>query len=121
MKAHISRRNALAGIGATALAMPHLARAQEVQQLIVITGVTPWLAAYQKTAAQYEKEKGVKIVMRPFPYGGMRTQMVNTIQSQNPVFDVFQLDEPGPANSTITTGSGRSTTSYLTSGSTAEC
>lgn len=94
MKAHISRRNALAGIGATALAMPHLARAQEVQQLIVITGVTPWLAAYQKTAAQYEKEKGVKIVMRPFPYGGMRTQMVNTIQSQNPVFDVFQLDEP---------------------------
>lgn len=68
--------------------------AGEVKELVVLTGTTPWLPAYQKAAAAYQAEKGVKITFRPFPYGGMRTQMTNAIQSKNAAFDIFQLDEP---------------------------
>src|SRR5579871_3870397 len=92
----LHRRAVLRGLGVgvtAALVRPHVARAAEVTELIVITGTTPWLPAYQKVAATYQAAKGVKITFRPFPYAGMRTQMVNTIQSQNPVFDVFQIDE----------------------------
>jgi ABC-type glycerol-3-phosphate transport system substrate-binding protein len=89
----------LQGLAATAsvsfAASPRRAGAADaVTELIVLTGTTPWLSAYQKAAAAYEKEKGVKITFRAFPYGGMRTQMTNAIQSKNAVFDVFQLDEP---------------------------
>jgi multiple sugar transport system substrate-binding protein len=93
-KHRLRRRAVLGGLGAAALlARPHVARAQKVTELIVLTGVTPWLPAYQKVAAGYEKAAGVKVTLRSFPYAGMRTQMVNAIQSNNPVFDVFQLDE----------------------------
>ena len=95
---NVNRRRVLQGIGigaAAPLLRPFSARAAgKVTELIVLTGVTPWLPAYQKVAAQYEQEKGVKITLRQFPYGGMRTQMINAIQSKNPVFDVYQLDEP---------------------------
>lgn len=95
----LSRRQVLKGIAAAGAAgMAGLpawgAAAAEVKELVVLTGTTPWLPAYQKAAAAYEAEKGVKITFRPFPYGGMRTQMTNAIQSKNAAFDVFQLDEP---------------------------
>lgn len=95
----LSRRQVLKGIAAAGAAgMAGLpawgAAAAEVKELVVLTGTTPWLPAYQKAAAAYEAEKGVKITFRPFPYGGMRTQMANAIQSKNAAFDVFQLDEP---------------------------
>lgn len=95
----LSRRRVLQGLAATTSAgltgLPLRARAADkVSELIVLTGTTPWFPAYQKAAAAYEKEKGVKITFRAFPYGGMRTQMTNAIQSGNTVFDVFQLDEP---------------------------
>lgn len=95
----LSRRQVLKGIAAAGAAgMAGLpawgAAAAEVKELVVLTGTTPWLPAYQKAAAVYEAEKGVKITFRPFPYGGMRTQMTNAIQSKNAAFDVFQLDEP---------------------------
>lgn len=95
----LSRRRVLQSLAATAaVGLTGLSRtasaAQTVDELIVLTGTTPWLPAYQKAAAAYEKERGVKITFRPFPYGGMRTQMTNAIQSRNAAFDVFQLDEP---------------------------
>ena len=95
----LSRRQVLKGIAAAGAAgvagLPAWgAAAAEVRELIVLTGTTPWLPAYQKAAAAYEAEKGVKITFRPFPYGGMRTQMTNAIQSKNAAFDIFQLDEP---------------------------
>lgn len=98
-KLSVNRRQVLQGIaaaaaGAAGLATRSVAAASPVKELIVLTGTTPWLPAYQKAAAAYEAEKGVKITFRPFPYGGMRTQMTNAIQSKNAAFDVFQLDEP---------------------------
>ncbi|UWU06751.1 extracellular solute-binding protein [Sinorhizobium medicae] len=96
---HLSRRQVLQGVAAAAGAglagFPgQLGAASQVKELIVLTGTTPWLPAYQKAAAAYEAEKGIKITFRAFPYGGMRTQMTNAIQSKNAAFDVFQLDEP---------------------------
>jgi multiple sugar transport system substrate-binding protein len=85
---------AAAAVGATGFSGFGASAAGEIKELIVLTGTTPWLPAYQKAAAAYEAEKGVKITFRPFPYGGMRTQMTNAIQSKNAAFDVFQLDEP---------------------------
>jgi multiple sugar transport system substrate-binding protein len=95
----LSRRRVLHGLAATAsVGLGTFVRgaraAGPVTELIVLAGATPWLPAYQKAAAAYEQQKGVKITFRVFPYGGMRTQMTNAIQSKNAVFDVFQLDEP---------------------------
>jgi len=94
----VGRRLLLRGIGAAGgaalLARPRVSRAQPVRELVVLTGATPWLPAYQRVAAQYERERGIRITLRQFPYGGMRTQMVNAIQARNPIFDVYQLDEP---------------------------
>ncbi len=109
---HIGRRRLLQGLGAgasvAALACASPVRAAmgpglllgaggggggKVSELIVLTGVTPWLPAYQKVAAEYEKARGIKVTLRSFPYGGMRTQMTNAIQSGSVPFDVFQVDE----------------------------
>ena len=65
------RRQVLKGIAAAGAAgvagLPAwgAAAAAEVRELIVLTGTTPWLPAYQKAAAAYEAEKGVKITFRP--------------------------------------------------------
>jgi multiple sugar transport system substrate-binding protein len=66
----------------------------KVTELIVPTNRSPWLPAYRQVAAQYEKESGVKITLREFPYDGLRTQMTNAIQNKSAAFDLFQLDEP---------------------------
>lgn len=102
----ISRRELLTTVGAaTATSLiAKRAKAQglllgsrggggKITELIVLCGTTPWLPAYQKVVAEYEKDRGIKITLRPFPYGGMRTQMVNAIQSGSVPFDVFQIDE----------------------------
>jgi hypothetical protein len=66
----------------------------KVTELIVPTNRSPWLPAYREVAAQYEKESGVKVTLREFPYDGLRTQMANAIQNKSAAFDLFQLDEP---------------------------
>jgi multiple sugar transport system substrate-binding protein len=66
----------------------------KVTELVVPTSRSPWLPAYRKVALQYEKESGVKITLREFPYDGLRTQMTNAVQNKSGAFDLFQLDEP---------------------------
>lgn len=66
----------------------------EVTELVVPINSSPWLEAYKTVAAAYEQESGVKIVLREFPYDGLRTAMVNAIRGGNQSFDIFHLDEP---------------------------
>lgn len=62
--------------------------------VVLAVADTPWLAAYQSTAREYEREHGGRIVFREFPYEGLRTAMINAIRGGNVPFSVFQLDEP---------------------------
>jgi multiple sugar transport system substrate-binding protein len=66
----------------------------KVTRLVVPANTSPWLAAYQATAREYEKQSGVQITLREFPYDGLRTAMVNAIRGGNFPFDLFHLDEP---------------------------
>jgi multiple sugar transport system substrate-binding protein len=66
----------------------------EVTELIVPVNTSPWLDAYKRVAAGYERESGVKITLREFPYAGLRSAMVNAIRAGNNSFDLFHLDEP---------------------------
>ena len=66
----------------------------KVTELIVPVNTSPWLDAYKKAAAAYQSESGVKVTLREFPYGGLRTAMVNAIHGGNHPFDIYHLDEP---------------------------
>jgi multiple sugar transport system substrate-binding protein len=65
----------------------------EVKELIIATNRSPWLGAYQKVAAQYEQESGIKATLREFPLDGLRTQMINDVRNKSQAFDVFQPGE----------------------------
>jgi multiple sugar transport system substrate-binding protein len=66
----------------------------QATRLTVPANTSPWLPAYQAAAREYEKQKGVQVTVREFPYGGLRTAMVNAIRGGNQPFDLFHLDEP---------------------------
>jgi len=65
----------------------------EVTELTIPTAETPWLPSYQKIAAEYEAETGVKINLTTFPMDGLLTQQANAAQSGSNAFDVFQMNE----------------------------
>ncbi|WP_416405549.1 extracellular solute-binding protein [Arthrobacter sp. LFS091] len=69
----------------------------KVTELVIPTHRSPWLNAYKEIAASYEAESGIRINLREFPYDGLRTQMVNAMQSNSGAFDIFQIDEPWTA------------------------
>lgn len=66
----------------------------KLTELVVPINVSPWLPAFQKLATQYERESGVRITLRQFPYDGLKTAMTNAIQGGTHPFDLFLLDEP---------------------------
>lgn len=64
-----------------------------VKELVVATAVSPWLPAYRAVTQMYEKESGVKITLREFPFAGLLTQQINAIQQKSNAFDIFQINE----------------------------
>jgi len=62
--------------------------------LVVPTNQSPWLDAYKGLVAEYTKETGAKVELRPFPYDQLYPQMVNDIQAGTHSYDVYQFDEP---------------------------
>jgi multiple sugar transport system substrate-binding protein len=62
--------------------------------LVVPTNQSPWLDAYKGLVAEYTKETGAKVELRPFPYEQLYSQMVNDIQAGTHSYDVYQFDEP---------------------------
>jgi multiple sugar transport system substrate-binding protein len=67
--------------------------AARVEELVIATAATPWLDGYKAMLAQYEQETGIRMVPREFPFDGLRTQMINAMQSGSAVFDVLQINE----------------------------
>lgn len=65
----------------------------KITELIVATANSPWLGPYQDIVADYAKEKGVKITLKPFPFDGLLTQQINAMQQKSNAFDVFQINE----------------------------
>jgi multiple sugar transport system substrate-binding protein len=63
-------------------------------KLVIPTNQSPWLNAYKGLVAEYTKETGVQIDLRPFPYDQLASQMTNDIQSGAHAYDIFQIDEP---------------------------
>jgi len=70
----------------------------EVKSIVVPTNESPWLGAYQKLAAEYTKQSGVKVDLRPMPFDQLTSQMVNDLQSGNHTYDIYQ-----PAESAVNT------------------
>lgn len=66
----------------------------DASSLVVITNESPWLDAYKEVVALYEEETGVEVELRSVPYGEVRTQIINDVQSGSHAFDVYQIDEP---------------------------
>lgn len=70
------------------------AAAQSVNRIVVPTNNSPWLVAYRKLVAEYEKETGIQVELRAFPLDELRTILINDIQSGSATYDVYQVDEP---------------------------
>ncbi|MFC5997638.1 ABC transporter substrate-binding protein [Quadrisphaera sp. GCM10027208] len=64
-----------------------------VDEIVIATAETPWLASYEEMADLYEEETGVRVTMRTFPFDGLLTQQANAAQNGSNAFDVFQLNE----------------------------
>jgi multiple sugar transport system substrate-binding protein len=64
-----------------------------VDEIVIATAETPWLASYEEMADLYEEEAGVRVTMRTFPFDGLLTQQANAAQNGSNAFDVFQLNE----------------------------
>lgn len=64
-----------------------------VTELVVPTNVSPWIDSYKDIIADYEKETGVKIVLKSFPFDGLRTKQINDVQNQAHAFDLYQIAE----------------------------
>ncbi|MGF3056774.1 ABC transporter substrate-binding protein [Microbacterium sp. YY-01] len=65
----------------------------EVTELIIPTNVSPWLDSYKKIAAEYERETGIKITLKEYPFDGLRTQQINDVRNQSHTFDLYQIAE----------------------------
>lgn len=65
----------------------------KVTELTVATATTPWLDGYKAIVADYEKQTGVKVTLKPFPFDGLQTQQINAVQQKSNAFDVFQINE----------------------------
>jgi multiple sugar transport system substrate-binding protein len=69
------------------------ASTQRVGQLVIATAATPWLDGYKAMLAEYQQKTGIRMIAREFPFDGLRTQMINALQSGSAVFDVLQINE----------------------------
>jgi multiple sugar transport system substrate-binding protein len=66
----------------------------KVTRLVIPVNNSPWLNAYRATAKEYQKQSGIELTFREFPYGGLRTAMVNALRGGTFPFDLLHLDEP---------------------------
>lgn len=66
---------------------------EKVTELVIPTNVSPWLDSYKKIISDYEEETGIKIILKEYPFEGLRTKQINDVQNQSQTFDLYQIAE----------------------------
>ncbi|HET8762334.1 MAG TPA: extracellular solute-binding protein, partial [Gemmatimonadales bacterium] len=89
----LNRRHAIAGLGAVALAgRTGLTLAQSLPPINIVINQSPWLASFQATVDQYQKETGNKVGLEVVPFGGMLEKQRNSVRAQTGDYDILILN-----------------------------
>lgn len=89
----LTRRQAIAGLGALTLAgRTTFTLAQSMPPINIVINQSPWLASFQATVEQYQKESGNKVNLEVVPFGGMLEKQRNSLRAQTGDYDILILN-----------------------------
>jgi multiple sugar transport system substrate-binding protein len=93
MTFRITRRSALAGLGAAAggLGLRPL-YAQSVAPITVVINQSPWFAGFQRTVELYEKETGNVVNLDVNPFAGSLEKQRNSVRAASGAYDVLIMN-----------------------------
>jgi multiple sugar transport system substrate-binding protein len=91
---NITRRNALIGLGATALATrANFAFAQSSQPPItIVINQSPWFASFQATVERYQSETGNVVNLDVNPFDGLLEKQRNSVRAAQGEYDILILN-----------------------------
>jgi multiple sugar transport system substrate-binding protein len=89
----LTRRRALAGLGATALVAgrPGFAAAA-VTPITVVINQSPWFDSFRKTVELYEKETGNKVELDVNPFAGSLEKQRNSVRAARGQYDLLIMN-----------------------------
>ena len=94
-KHRATRRQALAGLGASGLALcaPSIGSAQgKVAPITVVINQSPWFDSFRKTVEQYEKESGNKVELDVNPFAGSLEKQRNSVRARQGQYDLLIMN-----------------------------
>ena len=92
-KTRLTRRSALVGMGAAALAtkVPYTWAASAAPITIVINQ-SPWFDSFRKTVELYEKESGNKVNLDVNPFAGSLEKQRNSVRASQGDYDILIMN-----------------------------
>ncbi|MBU2532032.1 MAG: extracellular solute-binding protein [Alphaproteobacteria bacterium] len=89
----INRRQAIAGIGATALASTiRPVWAQSVAPITIVINQSPWFDSFSKTVQAYEAETGNKVELDVNPFAGSLEKQRNSVRAAAGTYDILIMN-----------------------------
>ena len=93
MKTNLTRRTALAGLGAATAALGFRPLyAQSVAPITIVINQSPWLAGFQRTVELYEKETGNVVNLDVNPFAGSLEKQRNSVRSAQGTTDILIMN-----------------------------
>jgi multiple sugar transport system substrate-binding protein len=89
----LTRRGALAGIGAAALAtkVPYT-WAASASPITIVINQSPWFESFRKTVELYEQETGNKVNLDVNPFAGSLEKQRNSVRASNGEYDILIMN-----------------------------
>lgn len=89
----INRRQAIAGIGATAVASTiRPVWAQSVAPITIVINQSPWFDSFSKTVQAYEAETGNKVELDVNPFAGSLEKQRNSVRGATGTYDILIMN-----------------------------
>jgi multiple sugar transport system substrate-binding protein len=93
--AKVTRRRALAGLGAAGLGLgtPTVGAAQgKVAPITVVINQSPWFDSFRRTVEVYEKESGNKVELDVNPFAGSLEKQRNSVRAKQGQYDLLIMN-----------------------------
>lgn len=93
-RARITRRQAIAGGGALALAasMRGVHAQSKASPITIVINQSPWFDSFRKTVELYEKESGAKVELDVNPFAGSLEKQRNSVRAARGQYDVLIMN-----------------------------
>src|SRR4249919_1201845 len=91
----LTRRDALAGLGALAAgvsARPYPVRAASAAPITIVINQSPWFDSFRKTVELYEKQSGNKVELDVNPFAGSLEKQRNSVRASKGQYDLLIMN-----------------------------